>query len=215
MSLRPLAFALALCAAMFPTRSPGHGAEHPVQQQQQAPAAKPERLPIATGAEADAAANQYFTDTELVDQNGKPFRFYSDLIRGKTVLINFAFASCKTACSPITANLARVQKLLGSRVGKDIHMITITVDPANDTPAKLKEFSKRFQAGPGWYFLSGSRANVEAVLKRLGGYTEKPEEHITTVLIGDSVTGTWLKALALSPPENLSYAVEHLNDPSH
>lgn len=210
MTSRTLTFLLVL-ASFSPLRAGAHGSEHVAA----VPAAKPEPLSISRGSEADAAAARYFTDTELVDQDGKPRRFYSDLIRGKTVLINFAFASCKTACSPITANLARVQRLLGPRLGKDIHMITLTVDPVNDTPAKLKGFSQRFQAGPGWYFLSGSRANVEAVLKRLGGYTENPEQHLTSVIIGDSVTGTWLKALAMSPPENLAYAVEHLNDADH
>jgi len=213
MSPRTFTFVLVLLASLFPGLSPAHEPASKVPASK-APA-RTERLPITGGPEADAAAARYFTDTELVDQDGKPRRFYSDLIRGKTVLINFAFASCKTACSPITANLARVQRLLGARLGKDIHMITITVDPVNDTPAKLKAFSQRFQASPGWYFLSGSRANVDAVLKKVGGYTEDPEKHLTSVIIGDSVTGTWLRALAMAPPENLAYAVEHLNDETH
>ena len=208
MNPRTFTFVLVLLASLYPGLS---FAGEPARKEP----SRTERLPITGGPEADAAAARYFTDTELVDQDGKPRRFYSDLIRGKTVVINFAFASCKTACSPITANLARVQRLLGPRLGKDVHMITITVDPVNDTPAKLKAFSQRFQASPGWYFLSGSRANVEAVLKKVGGFTEDPEKHLTSVIIGDSVTGTWLRALAMAPPENLAYAVEHLNDETH
>ena len=95
------------------------------------------------------AARRYFTDLEVVDQEGKVHRFYSDLMQGKTVLINFAFASCRTACSPITANLAKVQRLLGARVCQDVVMLTLTVDPARDTPEQLKRFATRFKVQPG------------------------------------------------------------------
>lgn len=163
-------------------------------------------------ARLDEAARKWFSDTVLVDQHGKPHRFYSDLIRGKKVLINFAFASCETACSPITANLAQVQRRLGARVGRDVRMITITVDPARDTPERLLAFSEKFHAGPGWYFLSGAREDVEAVLRKLGGYTDDPTDHSTGVLIGDASTGTWVKGLGMSAPETLAAAIEHIDD---
>jgi len=165
------------------------------------------------GKSADEAAARYFTDTELVDQDGKPHHFYRDLLRGKTVLINFAFTSCKGVCPPMTANLARTQKLLGRRVGSEITMITISVDPANDSPAVLKRFADKHHAGPGWYFLTGAPADVKTVLGRVGGLVKKPEEHSTLLLIGDLRTGTWVKAPAMARPEDIVYAVDHLNDP--
>lgn len=161
---------------------------------------------------ADAAAARYFTDTELVDQGGKPRHFYSDLLRGKKVLINFGFTSCKGVCPPMTANLARVQKLLGGRVGREIVMITITVDPVNDTPAVLDQFAKKFGIGPGWYFLTGTPADVKTVLGRLGGLVKKPEEHSALLLIGDLKTGYWVKGLATARPEDIVHLVDHLND---
>jgi len=170
-----------------------------------------EATQASSAAELDAAARNWFTDTVLVDQHGKAHRFYSDLIRGKKVLINFAFASCETACSPITANLAQVQRRLGDRVGRDVRMITVTVDPARDTPERLRGFAEKFHAGPGWYFLSGAREDVEAVLRKLGGYTDEPAEHSTGVLIGDATTGTWVKGLGMSPPEQLAAAIEHID----
>ncbi len=173
--------------------------------------------PLAASAhdavDADAAARQYFTDTEVVDQNGKVHRFYSDLMRGKRVLINFAFTTCKTACSPVTANLAKVQKQLGTRVGKDVTMITISVDPVNDTSANLKKFSAKFKARPGWYFLTGTPENVHGLLKKLGGYTDDPEKHSTVLLIGDTKTATWVKSIAMEKPERIVDAVVRLNDP--
>ncbi|WP_437924011.1 SCO family protein [Sorangium sp. So ce291] len=162
-------------------------------------------------ADADAAA-AYFTDTELIDQDGRPRRFYTDLLRGRKVLIHFIFTSCKGACPTMTANLARVQALLGKRAGKEIAILTITVDPVNDTPKVLKQFAAKFNAGDGWRFLTGTPQNVEKVLGRLGGLTKKPEEHTSTLLIGDTKTGMWLKTTATERPETIVRLVDHIND---
>ncbi|WP_342381826.1 SCO family protein [Myxococcus stipitatus] len=161
----------------------------------------------------DAASARYFTNTELVDQHGKTHRFYEDLVRGRKVLINFAFTSCKGACSPITKHLSQVQEKLGGRVGKDITMITLSVDPANDTPRSLGVFTRKMGVKPGWYFLTGARENISLVLKKLGGYVDDPDAHNTTLLIGDAATGMWVKSPAMARVENIVYAVEHLNDP--
>ncbi|NTX16631.1 SCO family protein [Myxococcus sp. CA056] len=181
----------------------------------QAASAGPTELgPQARDAAAqDAAAAKYFTNTELVDQHGKTHRFYEDLVRGRKVLINFAFTACKGACSPITKHLTQVQEKLGGRVGKDITMITLSVDPANDTPKSLGTFTKKLGVQPGWYFLTGARENITLVLKKLGGYVDDPDAHNTTLLIGDSATGMWVKSPAMARVENIVYAVEHLNDP--
>ncbi|EPX55360.1 Cytochrome oxidase biogenesis protein Sco1/SenC/PrrC, putative copper metallochaperone [Cystobacter fuscus DSM 2262] len=171
------------------------------------------RAASAPPPELDPASARYFTNTELVDQHGKTHRFYEDLIRGRKVLINFAFTSCQGICSPMTRHLAEVQKKLGGRVGKDITMITLSVDPANDTPETLARFAKKFDVGPGWYFLTGAPENVSLVLKKLGGYTDEPGTHSSTLLIGDAATGMWVKAAAMSDVDHLVYTVEHLDDP--
>jgi protein SCO1/2 len=175
--------------------------------------APPSELEADSTTEREAAAARYFTNTELVDQHGKPHHFYEDLVRGRKVLINFAFTGCKAVCSPVTKHLAEVRRKLGGRVGKDIVMLTLTVDPANDTPERLARFAQGFDTGPGWYFLTGSRENMERVLKKLGGYTQEPSEHSAVLLIGDASTGTWVKAPALALADNIVFAVEHLDDP--
>jgi protein SCO1/2 len=149
----------------------------------------------ASPAEAQAAG--YFPNLELLTQEGTKVRFYDDVLKGKTVLINFLFTTCAGACSPMTANLARVQKHLGERLGKDIVMISITVDPAADTPPVLKDYAAKFGAGPGWYFLTGSKANVDGVLSKLGGYVEDKNQHSNVLIIGNVARGGWRKVLAL------------------
>jgi protein SCO1/2 len=162
--------------------------------------------------EDDAAGEQYFTNTELIDQEGRPHRFYADLLRDRKVLINFAFTSCKGACPTMTANLARAQELLRSRK-EPVTILTITVDPVNDTPAVLKQYAAKFKAGPGWLFLTGTPDNIALVSRRLGGQVSKPEEHMMTLLVGDTSSGVWLKTLATEQPETIVSLIEHLNDP--
>ena len=172
-----------------------------------APAEKEAAIDPATG------SAQYFTALEVVDHDGRVHRFYSDLLKGRKVLIHFAFTNCKTACPPILGHLAKVQEKLGDRLEKEVRILTLTVDPGRDSPAALKETAKSLGAKPGWYFLTGTHANMEAILRKLGGYAEDPEAHSTALYIGDSATGNWVKAIAMSPVEQIVDAVVRLNDP--
>jgi protein SCO1/2 len=75
-------------------------------------------------------------DTPVLDQDGKSVRFYTDLVKGKVVAINFIFTTCTTICPPLAATFAHVQRLMGDRVGKDVHLISVSVDPVTDTPSR-------------------------------------------------------------------------------
>jgi len=174
----------------------------------QQPAAQP-----ATPTNADASASEkYFTDITLVDQNGAKLRFYHDLLQGKTVIINSFFATCQGSCLPITRNLEKVQEALGDRLGKDARIISISVDPEVDTPPELKAFSKKFHARPGWYFLTGSKENVDFILKKLGQYVEDKNDHYNIVIIGNDRTGLWKKAFGLAKSEEIIKVVESVID---
>lgn len=177
----------------------------------QQPAAQQPAPPAATN-NGESAAAKYFTDTLLVNQNGEKMRLYSDLLRGKTVIINSFFATCQGSCLPITRNLEKVQEALGDRLGKDARIISISVDPEVDTPTELKAFSKKFHARPGWYFLTGSKENVEFVLKKLGQFVEDKNDHYNIVIIGNERTGLWKKAFGLAKTEDLIKVVDSVLD---
>ena len=179
------------------------------QQQQPAP---PTQGPTATINSGEAAAEKYFTDIQLVNQNGEKMRFYHDLLQGKTVIINSFFATCQGSCLPITRNLEKVQEALGDRLGKDARIISISVDPEVDTPPELKAFSKKFHARPGWYFLTGSKEDVAFVLKKLGQYVEDKNDHFNIVIIGNERTGLWKKAFGLAKSEELIKVVDSVLD---
>ena len=157
-----------------------------------------------TPAEAAAA---YFPNHVLLTQDNKEVRFFDDMLKGKTVLINFAFTTCAGVCPPMTANLAKVQQFLGDRVGRDINMITISVDPAIDTPESLKKYAEKFKVKPGWYFLTGKKENVDWVLHKVGGYTEDKLQHSSVLIIGNVQTGEWTKTHAMAKPSEIADAV--------
>jgi Uncharacterized protein SCO1/SenC/PrrC, involved in biogenesis of respiratory and photosynthetic systems len=159
----------------------------------------------------DAAA-KYFPNLVLQTQDDKPVHFYDDLLKGKVVLINFMFTTCKGVCSPMTANLAKVQKYLGERVGKDVLMLSISVDPETDVPAVLKKYADSFHARPGWYFLTGEKKNVDAVLAKLGGYVADKSQHNSILIMGNVATGDWMKVHAMSNPTEIADAVVKLID---
>jgi cytochrome oxidase Cu insertion factor (SCO1/SenC/PrrC family) len=156
------------------------------------------------------ASAKYFPNLVLLTQDNKPVRFYDDLLKGKVVLINFLFTTCKGVCSPMTANLAKVQKYLGERVGREVVMISVSVDPLTDTPAVLKKYADSFKTQPGWYFLTGEKKNVDWVLYKLGGYVEDREKHTSVLIIGNEATGEWMKVHAMANPSEIASAVTKL-----
>lgn len=159
------------------------------------------------------AAQRYFTDVELVNQNGEKMRLYSDLLKGKVVIINSFFATCQGSCLPMNRNLEKVQQALAERIGKDLFIISISVDPTVDTPPKLKEYAKRLNAKPGWYFLTGDKQNVDLALTKLGQFVDDKQDHLNIFIIGNERTGLWKKAFGLAPSDALVKVVESvLND---
>src|SRR6202163_1100571 len=112
--------------------------------------------------------DRYFPNIELRTQDDKPVRFYDDLVKDKIVTINFFCAKCEEICPVVMANLAKVQKLLGDRVGRDIFMSSISLQPEKDTPAVLKAYADMHQARPGWAFLTGKSSDVELLRRSLG-----------------------------------------------
>ncbi len=145
-----------------------------------------------------STAHKYFTDVILVNQFGEPLRLYSDLLKGKIVVINSFFATCTGVCPVMNRKMAQIQEALGDRVGRDVFLLSITVDPENDTPARLRDYAASYGARPGWHFLTGKRENVELALRKLGQYVAAREDHLTLMIVGNEPTGLWKKVLALA-----------------
>lgn len=164
-------------------------------------------------AAAKGPAGTYFRDLALVDQNGKSVELYA-LMKGRTIVINSFFASCSGSC-PVMANaFGAIHAQFRDRVGRELVLVSITVDPEHDTPERLRAYATRMKAGDGWYFLSGSKEQVERALRKLGQHVAEREQHQNIFLIGNDRTGLWKKAFGLSKPAELVEVVRSvLDDP--
>lgn len=137
-------------------------------------------------------------DVPVLDQHGNKLHFYTDLIKGKTVGINFIFTNCTTICPPLAATFARLQKEMGDKIGKDVHLISISVDPVTDTPERLKAWAAKFKAGPGWTFVTGEKQEMDKLLNALGAAVSKREDHTPAMIIGNDVKGVWTRTYGLA-----------------
>jgi protein SCO1/2 len=136
-----------------------------------------------------ASARVEVPDVELVDQDGRAVRIRSLLQSGKPVVVSFIFTTCTTVCPMLSSIVSRVQEKLGDRLGAEVLLVSVTVDPGRDTPARLKAYATRHHARPGWTWLTGGRGQVEQVLRGMGAYTPNFADHPPMVLVGDGAGG--------------------------
>lgn len=159
----------------------------------------------------------YFPNVQLITHEGKSVRFFDDLIKDKVVVINFIYTHCPDSCPLETARLVEVQQILGERVGQDVFMYSISIDPKRDSPEVLREYAEKFQVGPGWLFLTGKEDDITLLRKKLGLYIqeiqqEDSNDHNLNLMIGNQATGRWMKR---SPFENPHYIAQQVGSWLH
>lgn len=169
-----------------------------------APAGAAATAPTATEAMNEEAMKLALPDVEIRDQSGAKRRFVTDLVKGRTVAVNFIFTSCTSICSPLTANFKALQTELSRRAGSNVQLISVSVDPLTDTPEELRKFAQPFDIGPGWSFVTGSRASIDAILKAFGVANADPNDHTPVVFLGHEPSGRWTRASGLASPEQLA-----------
>lgn len=153
---------------------------------------------------AETKAREYFTNLEVIDQDGNRLRFYDDVLKDKVVAINFIFTNCQGACPLMTQNLSMVRDMLGVELGTDIHFVSISIDPVRDTPAAMKEFAETHRADQeGWRFVTGDPDNLAHIVKRLGQYTDDVEAHSTLLIAANVRTAHWTKIPPNVPPNGV------------
>ena len=135
-------------------------------------------------------------------------RFYRDLVAGKVVAINFIFTSCTTICPPLGVKFGALQGLLGERFGKDAFLVSVSVDPLHDTPARLKAWAAKFKARPGWTLVTGRKPDVEALLRAVNAFEGAPGDHSPMVLVGNDASHYWTRAHGLAPAPVLARSIE-------
>ena len=149
-------------------------------------------------------------DLTLVDRSGEELRFVSEVLGEHIVVMDFIYTSCTTACPVLTAILKQVKSRLGERVGADVAIVSLTVDPVTDTPERLGRYADEHGAGEHWRFLTGPKAEVDRLLEGLGAYTPDFEDHPVSIMVGDARRNVWYRFFGFTSPSNVLRAVDKL-----
>jgi cytochrome oxidase Cu insertion factor (SCO1/SenC/PrrC family) len=167
-----------------------------------APTPQPSPSPADATAENFSFSSLQIPNVKVYNQNGQALDFYTDLIKGRKVAINFIFTTCTTVCPVLTATFRRVQVELENSKS-DIKLISVSVDPTVDTPERLRDFASKFKAGPGWTFVTGEKSEIDSLLQRLGAGVGNKNDHTSMILIGNDTADVWTRTYGLSSPSVL------------
>ena len=157
----------------------------------------------------DEKQRRFFTDLNVITHEGEELRFYSDLLKDKLVVISFFYANCPTA-QPALVTSFKLQKRLRGRLGRDILLLTISVDPEKDTLEVVREYAKKFNPQKGWLFLTGSEKNMGVINRKLGNSKNLPEGHLRLFLLGNLKTGHWMKMVDTAQDIALAMGLDSL-----
>jgi len=175
-------------------------------------------VPVLTASAPALAAKPgpragYFPNTIVQTHDGRKLRFYDDVVRGKVVVFNMMYSVCTGICPGNTANLLQVQHALGDRLGKDIFMVSMTLQPEFDTPKALNDYVKSYGIQPGWTFLTGQPREMEVIRRKLGFFNDDPKidsdlaNHTGMVRIGNETLDRWFMMPALAAPKQIARAI--------
>jgi len=149
-------------------------------------------------------------DVVLRDQQGRRVRFYSDLIKGKVIVLNFFYTNCSYVCPMQGTVFSQLQSLLGERLGKSVFMISVTTDPLRDSPEQLKAWATRYDAKPGWTFVTGEEAEINKLLLPFTGNRAGGGMHLPATFIGNDRSGFWTSGAGMFAPEDIAKTVDYI-----
>jgi protein SCO1/2 len=147
----------------------------------------------------------------MVTQDGDQVNLAADIVGDRIVVVDFVYTTCTTVCPVLSAIFAQVQQKLGDRVGDDVIMVSISVDPLRDTPARMKSYASKLGAGEGWVWLTGQKQTVTKVLEEFGAYTPNFEDHPSMILVGDGKTGQWARYLGFPAADQIVMKVNEFS----
>ena len=154
----------------------------------------------------------YFPNLPVIDQNGRTLNFYDDVIKGKIVVISFIYTSCQDLCPLTTAKMAQIEDKLDGAVGRDLFFVSMSVDPENDTPERMKAFADAFDVGPGWLFLTGKVADIRAINYKLGDRSDRSlSDHRNEIVLGNDAIGDWQRASVFGDIDSLVISIRQMN----
>ena len=163
-----------------------------------------------------AAQDGAFSEIPLLDHDGNEVLLHRDLLHGKTVVMASFFTSCLAVCPEVTRKMKTIERRLGARCGRQVHLISISVDPETDTPERLRAYRERHGVDSDcWTFVTGTPENVDAALRELGFFSDTAENHTSLLVIGHEPVGNWRKADGLGPIKPMMHAIRLALEDAH
>lgn len=166
--------------------------------------------PPERAGQAAVATEVELHDLELIDKQGNPVRFVSDALADGIVAIDFVYTTCTTICPVLSSVFSLVQDGLGEHADVDVRLISVSIDPLRDTPPRLADYARKFDAGESWIWLTGEKATVDRVLAGLGAYSAEIADHPAMVVIGDAKRGDWRRLFGFPAPEDILAQIDAL-----
>lgn len=159
----------------------------------------------------DGSYRPVLHDLDLLDQNGRRVKFVRDVIGDHIVVINFTYTTCTTICPILDSILVNLQERLGARLGAEVTLATLSIDPVVDTPARLKQHARKLGARDGWTLLTGRKSDVDTILKGLEMWAPDIFNHPPAVIVGDQRTGVWKRLYGYPSAAKVQAAVDELS----
>ena len=141
---------------------------------------------------------QYYTipNVALLNQDGKKVNLRELADSGKPVIFDFIYTTCTTICPVLSASFTNLRKELGADADK-VQLISISIDPEHDRPEQMKKYLSRFRAGKGWDFLTGSREDINRVLKSLDATLVDKMSHEPLYILHAPHSDDWVRIKGL------------------
>lgn len=156
--------------------------------------------PVTTASAAPAyqrSLEKYtIPDVTLINQDGKKINFAKLVNSGKPVVVDFIYGTCTTICPVLSAGYTNFQKKLGADT-RSVQLISISIDPEHDTPAVMKKYLKNYRAQPGWDFLTGSRENIDLVMRAFDAYIANKMSHYPIMFLQAPGDEKWVRIYGL------------------
>lgn len=131
-------------------------------------------------------------DVKLVRDDGQTVALRAEMDDGRPVVLAFIYTSCTTVCPLTSATLSALQGKLGA--GRDgVHLMSISIDPEQDTPARLREYAKKFGAGSEWQHYTGTLAASRAAQQAFDVYRGDKMDHAPAVLVRTGPGAPWVR----------------------
>jgi cytochrome oxidase Cu insertion factor (SCO1/SenC/PrrC family) len=214
-NMRTLALIILTCASSWPQTIPFNGGSSPRAERRISFINQVSEFAWSVGPSGASSAGSDFhpkiPDIAVVDQDGRKRLFFTDLVKDKVVAINFIFTRCTTICLPLGATFSKLQRSFGSAMGKDVFLISVSIDPLTDTPERLHEWGKKFGAGPGWTLVTGPPGEIKRLQQSFGLDTAAPEDHSPVVVIGSEKNSRWRKVYGLGSSGLLVKTIQEIS----